>query len=324
MTFGRFLKDKRSYVTGIAAASIFAYLILDLVHCPLLVILLVIAVFCLSGFIPLLKEFMAKRRYYQELLTNLAELQEKYYIASITKQPSFLDGFIGWEVLNTAARSMNETIAALERDNQQYREYVELWVHEIKTPISGIKLICENKSYTDVSEELERIERYVEQSLYYARSHSVENDYLIKETQIAELIRNFVKTKARYFIANKIRIEICGDGTVFSDPKWLFFILGQLADNSVKYGAKMICFSFSKGILCVSDDGIGIPAEDLPRVLERGFSGRNGRNTSTSTGMGLYLCKMLCDKLGLKLSVTSNQGTNIWISFPEHPFTTLI
>jgi signal transduction histidine kinase len=209
----------------------------------------------------------------------------------------------------------------------EYREYIELWVHEIKTPIAGAKLICENAGTAqerDFLEELDSIERFVEQALFYSRSGNVEGDYLIKQTDLASLVSGALKTAARRLIANRIRVRT-GDLScvVFTDAKWLDFILRQIIDNSVKYGCKKLEFYGRQNANSVSifiqDDGAGIPDQDIGRVFDKGFTGENGRRFGRSTGLGLYLCGKLCAKLGLEISVASRpgEGARVEIVFPK-------
>jgi signal transduction histidine kinase len=160
--------------------------------------------------------------------------------------------------------------------------------------------------------------------LFYARSEAVEKDYLIRRLEIKDIVNGIVRKNAGRLIARRIKIEVSGSGEVYSDPKWLEFILQQLIDNSVKYGAKALAFEFAYHTLTVKDDGIGISQGDLPRIFEYGFTGENGRNTAKSTGMGLYLCKRLCDKLGIEITAASEGGTSIAISFPENPYVTFL
>jgi len=145
-----------------------------------------------------------------------------------------------------------------------------------------------------------------------------------KDKEIKDLVNNIVKKNASHLISHRIKIEVFGSGVVHTDPKWLEFILQQLMDNSMKYGARTLIFEFTGHTLTVKDDGVGIPQSDLPRIFEYGFTGENGRKIAKSTGIGLYLCKKLCDKLGLEIIATSTEGTSIAITFPENPYVTFL
>ncbi|HHX62582.1 MAG TPA: hypothetical protein GX707_17995 [Epulopiscium sp.] len=210
-----------------------------------------------------------------------------------------------------------------------YREYIETWVHEIKTPIASARLIIENNQNEvtkNIHHEIEKVEEYIEQVLYYARSNNVSKDYMIKEISLRALVRNVIKRNSRSFINKKVAIDIEAiEGTVYGDAKWLEFILNQVIGNSIKYmreeQGKVKIYTVKNEnniVLTLKDNGIGIIEHDLNRVFEKGFTGNNGRLFGKSTGIGLYLCKKLSDQLGLGLNLTSQigEGTKVSIIFP--------
>jgi signal transduction histidine kinase len=266
---------------------------------------------------------MTKRTWYRELFAQLEALEQKQYIAEVIEKPAFRDGQQLYDTLQAVCKAVNDELAARDKAAREYREYVELWVHEIKTPLAAAAMLCETNGCGDVARELGKIESFVEQALFYARSNVVEKDFLVKELNMEALLHGFARQNARLFIWSRVQVEIHARGIGYGDPKWLHFILRQLVENAMKYGAKKIILSFENNILSVRDDGIGIPPQDLPRVFNRGFTGENGRKGAKSTGMGLYLCKKLCDKLGLQISAESQgQGAEFRIAFPENPFVT--
>ena len=277
----------------------------------------------------LLFEFFQKRGFYKALLKNLEELDRKYLLSEMTEEPSFYEGKILCEVTKAANKSMNDEIAKYRRASQEYREYIETWVHEVKTPISSSSLIIENnknETTRNLYEELVKIEDYVDQVLFYSRSNSVEKDYVIKQTTLKELVSSALRKNSTMFIEGKISVQTSAlDKTVFTDVKWTDFILGQILMNSVKYRSDLPKIeiyglqSENNVTLVIADNGIGIPKKDLGRVFEKGFTGTNGRSTAKSTGIGLYLCKKLCDKLNLGISIASaeHSGTMVSIVFPK-------
>ncbi|MDR0570475.1 MAG: sensor histidine kinase [Clostridiales Family XIII bacterium] len=320
MSRAHFWRDKLFFIAAVSLAALFSGAALWALGVPPLFIFLAGLLYLGGAATALLREFALKSSYYKTLCSLLDSLDKKRYIADVAPTPSFWEGEVTAEVLRAAGKSMNDELAAERKNNLGYREYVELWVHEIKTPISGAMLICENNGYEDVAAELAKIEGYVEQALFYARSGAVEKDYILRETDLRKLVAGLIRGNARMLIARKIKVEPLAEGVVVTDSKWLTFILRQLLDNAVKYGAKTVTFTFADGVLTVSDDGVGIPAGDLPRVFERGFTGENGRTTSKSTGMGLYICKELCRKMGLGISARSENGTAVSITFPQNPY----
>ena len=228
---------------------------------------------------------------------------------------------------------MREEINSIKNSRKEYKEYIEQWIHEVKTPIASIKLIEENnKTNTSrfVLQELENLDRYVEQALFYARSEEVEKDYLIRDMSLEECINKVIIKNKQIFILNNIDVEIDNlDKNVYSDSKWLEFILNQIIVNAIKYRnnkspkVKVYIRDVKNGIkLIVEDNGVGIPLDELDRVFEKGFTGSLGRLNSKSTGIGLYLCRKLCNKLGLLIDIESeiNSYTKVSITFPMGSF----
>lgn len=178
----------------------------------------------------------------------------------------------------------------------------------------------------DMHENVNRVESYIEQVLYYSRSNDVSEDYIVKGFSLKDSVLNVVKRNSRDFISKKIKLEI-GDieELVYSDPKWVEFILNQIVGNSIKYSRQenaviKVCSRAEKNsvVLSICDNGIGISEKDIGRVFEKGFTGENGRLFSKATGMGLYLCHKLCRKLGLGIEIESREGsgTKVEIVFP--------
>jgi len=322
MSTKAFLRDKLIFIFIVIITVAVGALLLGALDFPVNTIFLLCFIYAGGGFAAAFFEYAKKRSYYKKLFATLESLKEKHYISEIMEAPDFAEGRAFAEVLEAAGKSMNDEIAEERAANREYREYVELWVHEVKTPISAAKLICDNNGYKNVSDEVDRIEKYVEQALFYARAGSVEKDYIIKKVEVKKLVAGLLKKNAGYLISKGVRVEPEAEGEVSADSKWLTFILQQLLDNSVKYGAKTISFGFDDDALTIGDDGLGIPPQDLPRVFDRGFTGENGRGSAQSTGMGLYLCKQLCGKMGLGISAVSEpgNGTKMRISFPKNPF----
>lgn len=287
-------------------------------------------------------DYLSKRRFYKDLAASLTSQTEKYYLSELIDRPGFYEGQLVFDAIEKATKDMNDRIALYKLASDEYQEYIESWIHEVKTPLSSSKLSLENNGNSESDPltkalifDLDRIESYVEQALYYSRSTAVEKDYLIKKVNLETLVKDVVKHQSRALIQAGItpRFEKL-DYQVYSDAKWLNYILGQIVANAIKYHIPSssthqarLCFSaksFNEGfenscvLLEIRDNGIGIPSTDLPRIFEKGFTGQNGRLYARSTGIGLYLCKKLCSKMKLSLSASSEhgQGTTIAIKFP--------
>ncbi|MDR1542469.1 MAG: sensor histidine kinase [Clostridiales bacterium] len=270
-------------------------------------------------------EYFVKRRFYRELESVLEQLDKRHLISEIIERPDFYEGEALCDALKAAGKSMNDEIAKYKLFLQEYKEYIELWVHEIKTPIAGAKLIGENAGNGAILEELDKIEFFVEQALYYARSDAVEKDCIIKKTELSGLVASALKLDAKSLISRKVSIQTENlDEFVYTDAKWVVFILRQIIANSVKYGGSRLDFFSVKderGIcLCIRDNGIGIMEKDLRKVFDKGFTGENGRKYGRSTGFGLYLCKKLCLRLGLGIEIASSfgEGATVSIMFPKN------
>lgn len=199
-------------------------------------------------------------------------------------------------------------------------EYYTVWAHQIKTPIASMRLQIQSED-SDFARrldgELNRIEAYVEMVLTFLRLDSDSTDYVIREIDLDAVVKPAIRKFARDFISKKLSMDFKPtEAKVLSDEKWLSFVIEQVLSNAVKYtktgGIKV--YMDEPGILCVEDTGIGISAEDLPRIFENGYTGFNGREDKRASGIGLYLCKRICDNLGHKISAESTQGVGTKIS----------
>lgn len=239
------------------------------------------------------------------------------------------------------ARSESESSAAIRQS--QMRDYYSMWVHQIKTPISAMKLllevereelgqlICDDEqsqyllsdNMDSFEDELFRIEEYVSMALQYQRVSSTENDFVLEKVSVDGVIRDTIKKYAKIMIRRHIGINYSGTGQdVYTDGKWLAFMLEQILSNAIKYtpqGVVTIETAEEKTgfFITIKDTGIGIKAEDLPRVFEKGYTGYNGHADKKATGIGLYLCRQMADKLGHTIRMESEigKGTKVWIGF---------
>ena len=239
------------------------------------------------------------------------------------------------------ARSESESSAAVRQSRM--RDYYSMWVHQIKTPISAMKLlleaereelgqlICDDEqsqyllsdNMDSFEDELFRIEEYVSMALQYQRVSSTENDFVLEKVSVDGVIRDTIKKYAKIMIRRHIGINYSGTGqAVYTDEKWLAFMLEQILSNAIKYtpqGFVTIETAEEKDwfFITVKDTGIGIKAEDLPRVFEKGYTGYNGHADKKATGIGLYLCRQMADKLGHTIRMESElgKGTKVWIGF---------
>jgi len=329
MKLSSFLKDKILFLLAQSFIIVFLVLMLDVYRISLYAIILICMTIVIISFAALAYEYLIRSRYYNRLNKTLESMEQKQYIASLLEAPNFAEAEVLCEILKHVTKAMNDEIASYKISQDEYREYIETWIHEIKIPISCIDLICQNNRNDitkKISEETVRVDSYIEQALYYARSKNVASDYSIRRLSLDSLVKAAVKKHSKQLIGCGAQVKLDNlDHTVYADEKWLDFIVGQIIANSIKYkkDALTLWFSASENqeniILSIQDNGIGISESDLGRVFEKGFTGENGRAFAKSTGIGLYLCKELCNKmyLGLEAQSTVGNGTTIHIIFPK-------
>ena len=214
-------------------------------------------------------------------------------------------------------------------------DYYGMWVHQIKTPIAALDILLQNTermlyqldekemmqkaiSVSDMKMELFKIEQYVEMALNYLRVEDISSDLVFKKHELDDMVRQVIRKYAKIFISKKIKIDFKPTkACIVTDEKWFIFVLEQIISNALKYIKKGQIFIYMKEkSLVIEDTGIGIPAEDLPRIFEKGFTGYNGRENKKSTGIGLYLCKNIMDKLQWNITVDSEvgSGTKIYLT----------
>lgn len=334
MKFKDFIKDKKIEIIFMLFSTMSIEIILLAYQIQLIVRVYVVASIILSLLISMLIEYYSKKSYYNNLLEKLDELDQKYLLSEVISKANFQDGNLFKEILEETGKSMLENVNKYKYAQEDYKEYIELWIHEIKTPISASKLIIENNKNQvtkNIEEELDKIENYTEQALYYARSNTVEKDYIITKTNLKDIVNMSIIKNKTIILNNKIELDIHDlEKQVYTDSKWVVFILNQVIQNSIKYSKKENKLieiyaeeQKEKVTLYIKDNGLGIKKSELLRVFEKGFTGENGRIIGKkSTGIGLYLCKKLCDKLQLAININAEQnvGTEVTIVFPKGSF----
>ena len=271
-----------------------------------------------------LYDFGRKYFFYQEILSKLNLLEEKYLICELVNKPNFLDGEILYQMLYEINKSMNENIRDYREKINDFKEYVELWIHEVKLPLSALLLYTHNKKADKtLACEIQRIDNYLEQILYYIRSENTEVDYMIKKVDLNKVIRDVLLKNKDILLERNITVISDVKLQVLTDYKWLEFMINQVISNSMKYMKdiedKRIEIKAYKQdnviVLEILDNGMGIPKCDIRRVINKTFTGQNGRKIPGSTGMGLYIVSNLCKKLGHKLEIESKEGEYTLVKF---------
>lgn len=332
MSFLRFIKDNK--VNILVSLLLFILVILLMFTFQVNSFLIIISIiFFLSSFIfLLLYNYFRKKKFYNELINNTKLLDKKYLVLETLSEPSFLEGKILYDSLYQIDKSMNERIKLYEKNLSDFKEYVEMWIHEVKIPLSSLSLMCHNhhneidKKYLN---QINKLDNYVDQVLYYVRSNDAEKDFLIKKTNLEKIINSVMIKNKDEILLNNITVNVENLNVfVYTDTKWLIFIINQILNNSIKYKKKngnsliKIYATEEKDLvnLFIYDNGIGINKSDITRVFDKTFTGENGRKDANSTGMGLYIVKKLIDKLGHKISISSkeNEYTEVKITFGKN------
>ena len=331
-SFGTYLRSHAGFAFGAIALIAIVAGIMAVTGSNASAIALVSLCEALFASVALTIGVLRDREFYQQLDLFCDSPENARYLSSILDEPRTLEGSIAYRALAVQGKAASDELAAHSRDMKEYRDYIELWVHEAKTPIASAQLALSNLHGPEINKvrgDLDRIESRVEQALYYARSATLSEDFSIEELNLAAIARKACRQRSRTLIGAGVSPEFAIDDElkVLTDAKWTDFIIGQVLENSAKYGAKTIRFESTvkdagtKGgciELAIGDDGDGIPAADVPRVFDRGFTGSRGRTHHKATGMGLYLAAVACERMGLGLRVSSEEGTGttITLTFP--------
>ena len=320
MRLGKYIKDRLYSVCIFVAMLIISVLMMAAFKVSVQLIIAEIFIMIICYIAVVLADYYHRKKFYDELEINIAALEEKYLITETLVRPAFYEGQIFYDSVSDIDRSMTENVKRYRMGMEQFKEYVEMWIHEIKLPIASLTLMLHNnmdkcdKEFADrMNTQVRRINNYIEQILYYVRSENAEKDYIINDARLSKIISNVALKNKDDLLENNITFEVSdANKIVLTDAKWMEFMLNQIVSNSIK---KCI-------VLEILDNGIGINASDLPRVFDKSFTGENGREFSKATGMGLYIVKKLCDKLGHAITIESVKGeyTRVKITFYKNDF----
>ena len=288
---------------------------------------MVIAVLIMTKY---LMDWYRKKKYFEIITERVKDLKEPWLIAELLPVSYTIEDEIYQELLRKVGSSAIEEIHKIEDEQKEYEDYIEQWIHEVKTPITSIHLMLENRISEnpglkrDLNVELSRLENDVELALYYARSEQIYRDYLIQKLNVRKVLLKVVNKNRTVIMNSSVAIDLDCDEALYAygDEKWLVFMLTQVLLNAIKYkaeaDAKVVMRAKrnnKKIVLNIIDNGKGIKKEELPRIFDKGFTGSNGRDNEKSTGMGLYLVHKLCEKLEIDIEADSVYGEFTEISF---------
>lgn len=333
MKLSKYLQDKMPELCLIFFANFVVCMLLIAFKLPPLTIIVVLSVEFIFYSFAITIDFLRKKSFYGKLLKNLALLDKKFLILETLPSPTTNEAELLYEILYEIDSSMAEQVSEFSKETNDFKEYIEMWLHEVKIPIASLTLMTHNhktKMSPSYLKELRRLDNYVEQVLYYVRSNHTEQDFIIKKVHIEKIINEVALKNKDDLLENEITFQVdCHGVSIHTDAKWLEFIINQIVNNSIKYKKSRDSYikiytttERDKTLLHILDNGIGIPEQDLKNVFNKTFTGENGRIKTKSTGMGLYIAKKLCDKLGVKISIESDRGeyTEVTLAFGKDDF----
>ena len=268
---------------------------------------------------------------------KLLHINREQFFDDAEQLPEYMDiiEYDYQELAKKLYQAKQELISKNRIAKKELLDYYGMWVHQIKTPIAALDILLQNTermlyqldekemmqkaiSVSDMKMELFKIEQYVEMALNYLRVEDISSDLVFKKQELDDMVCQVIRKYAKIFISTKIKMDFKPTkACIVTDEKWFIFVLEQLISNALKYTKKgQISIYMKEKSLVIEDTGIGIPAEDLPRIFEKGFTGYNGRENKKSTGIGLYLCKNIMDKLQWNITVDSEvgSGTKIYLT----------
>ena len=326
MMFLEYLEEKIFYIIISFVFTLFLSIYLLLIGIDSSVVILLVILIMVFIFISLLVSYLLIKKRYEKMINLVDSLDEKYLIKEVIDKPKNLENRAYYYALDKACKALNDKLSDVENSKEEYLDFLDSFIHEIKTPISALSLYADNND-KKIKEEVLKISRLVDKMLFYAKSDVVEKDYFIKEVTLADLVHPVLLEYKNYLLNYSFKVEVknLDNLVVYTDIKWLNFIIEQILNNSLKYQNKKERIVRIKGIddknnikLVIYDNGVGIKDADLSKVFEKGFTGSN-RSKKNASGIGLYLVKKLCDKLGIDIKIESVylKYTKVIITFPK-------
>lgn len=331
MKFKDYIKDKTICIFTYSINTIIIFLILKILKININIIIIIISILLFNGILLLIINYCRKKEYYTDMINMINKLDKKYLILETIPEPLTYEERIINNVLYAINKSMIENIRTKEKNITEFKEFIEIWVHEVKIPISSLVLKCHNnkeKYGNELINIVRKLDNYADNVLYYVRSENTEKDFCINEVNSKDIIRSVILKNKDDLLENNIDLIVDDINIkVYTDKKWIEYIINQIINNCIKYKKekdsiiKISSISTNDYVcLIIYDNGIGIDYRDLKRVFDKSFTGANGRNKVKSTGMGLYIVKNLIDKLGHTINIDSNKNeyTEVKIKFGKN------
>ena len=333
MSLKDYLKDHFIHFLLYGLTYFFIFAFLSGFNCDPSLIIAIIVIMTIQWSTILTYDYLRRSRFYRQFNNQIEKLDQKYLIIETLVEPSFKEGKWFYQQLYIIDKSMVEHINEYKKSIDDFKEYVEMWIHEVKLPIASLTLMghnYQNDLPREFMTQIHRLNNYSDSILYYLRSQYASKDYTIKEVNLDQIVQNVIMNY-RYDLLEKgiqPRVEI-EQTVVLSDGKWLEFMISQIVSNCVKYANKKEAYILFRVIehekeilLQIKDNGLGIDSSDIDRVFEKTFTGKNGQNQVKSTGMGLYIVKELCKKLGHQVKIDSvyQEYTEVTLIFSKNDY----
>lgn len=323
----RYLGQHRGMILMQLSFVIIFAVIFRLYHLPSAAVLYpALVCFLIGGLFACRSMYMAYQKH--KKLTALCSLPAHVLMDSMEEKCRTSEEEDYQRIIQKLCLEMQQLNDHMADSYHEMTEYFTMWVHQIKTPITSMWLYLEpedTKLSRRIMSDLLRIEQYVEMVLTYVKMGSESTDYVFRTVDIDQILRENIRRLRGDFIMKKLKLVFIPSGKmVVSDEKWLSFVIGQVLSNALKYTSEgSVTVSVEEpDTLCICDTGIGIAAEDIPRIFEKGYTGGNGRAFKRASGLGLYLCRQICDRLGHTISITSEveKGTTVRIGLGRENF----
>lgn len=316
-----FLLDKLIPLGFLGILCTFVLIFLVLLNIPAVTIWTAAIIFITLLITWLMSSFLMSKRRLEHIQRMMEQVEQPYLAGEILPAPkSYLEQQY-FDVLRIISKDAIERVEHADKNAQEYKEFVEQWIHELKTPMTAMGLILANEGDTSkLCKELKRLDNLTDQILHFARLQSIEKDKQFEQVTLSKTLNQVVKNQMDILIAARMQVVIEGESTIYTDQKVLQFMLNQLLINSAKYCPEStVLMTIRNNVLIYEDDGIGISQHELPRIFEKGYTGTNGRKLGTSTGMGLYIVANMCKELGIQLEAASqvNRFTRFIFTFPQ-------
>lgn len=333
MTLKDYLRDKKFLIMLYLTMFVFAGVVISIGEAVPFgrsngLYVIEVAVFLFLVYLTI--DFLCQKNYYQKL-KKIAATEGLDWVNSLPA-PNSSEQRIYHELLKTQYREINQKLSEFQAKSSEDTDFITMWVHEIKTPIAAAKLIIENSLNApseevlySLEDEIDKIEDFVQMTLFYSRADDFAKDYLICSTSLDKVVRECLKREYASITNKRLNLQLEQlDFLIDTDEKWLGFIIKQIVDNAVKYsypaGKITICAEQHEAetVLIIADQGPGIKAEDIRRVFDKNFTGSNGRKFEAATGFGLYLSQKIAHKLGHQIAIASDheKGTQVSVHFP--------